>query len=782
MKTPTRYLAIILLNLIIWGCSSTRHVPDGLYLLDKSKIEVTGDTRNVNATELANYLRQAPNNRVLGFAKLQLATYNMSGADTTRWYNRWARKLGQAPVIYDSLLTQQSVRQLRQALINRGYNDVTVTVDTVFRPEKKKVNVTYHVNTGEPHVISTMNYEFDDIETGMYIMADSAELTVGPGDIFDRNMLDAERTSIAERLRRRGFYGFTKDYITYVADTAAGSKSVDLTMHIKPPVKKINGQTVTDSLGKGHRRYIVRNVTVVTDYSPGAGADEFRFHDTDTVQYKGLTILYGKDHYLRPSIIEEKCFIEPGRQYNSVNVDRTYESLGQLSILKYINIVMRPVGDLGDEGILDAYIFLSRAKKQGVTFEVEGTNSEGDLGFGVGLTYLHRNLWKGSEQLSVKLRTSYESISGNLDGLINDRYTEMAGEVGITFPKFEAPFLSKEFKQNIKAQSEVAATFNYQERPEYTRVIAGIGWKYKWNNRANTDRRIFELIDLNFVYLPQSTLNFIDELSPNPLLRYSYEDHLIMKMGFSLYKTNRRMTSAATMSPTYRQDRIYTFRWNAETAGNVLYALSSVDGAHRRDGAYKVFGTQFAQYFKTEADYSWTRNFDRRNALAFHVGCGIAVPYGNSAMVPFEKRFYAGGANGVRGWNVRTLGPGNYNSRNSVTGFINQCGDIRFDASVEYRAKLFWVFESALFIDAGNIWTIRNYDTQPGGFFEFDKFYKQIALAYGVGLRMDFTYFLLRFDLGLKAHNPARDQERWPLIHPDWHRDATFHFAVGYPF
>ena len=176
------------------------------------------------------------------------------------------------------------------------------------------------------------------------------------------------------------------------------------------------------------------------------------------------------------------------------------------------------------------------------------------------------------------------------------------------------------------------------------------------------------------------------------------------------------------------------------------------------------------------------RNFDSRSSLAFHVGFGVGVPYGNSRMLPFEKRFYAGGANGVRGWSVRTLGPGAYDARNSVTDFINQCGDISLILNLEYRNKLFWVFEGAVFIDAGNIWTIRSYPNQPGGLFRFRNFAKEIAAAYGIGLRMDFTYFLLRFDLGFKAHNPAMNQEPWPIIHPNWHRDATFHFSVGYPF
>jgi hypothetical protein len=384
--------------------------------------------------------------------------------------------------------------------------------------------------------------------------------------------------------------------------------------------------------------------------------------------------------------------------------------------------------------------------------------------------------------LTAKFRTAYESLSGNFDGIINDRYTEYATEIGVTLPKFVSPFLSKEFKRRMKATTEFAVSFNYQERPEYTRIIAGAAWKYKWNNRQNTVRRTFDLLDINYVYLPNSTIDFIDQIAPsNPLLRYSYEDHFIMKMGYTYYRTNKRIATT-TLRKYVLQPSIYTLRTSVETAGNVLYGLSSALGQKREDGAYKLFDIQYSQYVKGEIDYTYTRNFDTRNSIAFHTGFGVGVPYGNSSMLPFEKRFYAGGANGVRGWSVRTLGPGNYDARNSVTDFINQCGDIRLDMSVEYRAKLFWVFEGALFVDAGNVWTIRNYENQPGGKFKFNSFYNEIAMAYGAGLRLDFSYFLLRLDLGMKAYNPAKSEERWPIASPRWKRDATFHFAVGYPF
>lgn len=774
------------------GCSSTRHVPEGSFLLDKTRIRIESDgnreAKKISPIELKPYLRQTPNTTVLGFMKLQLATYNLSGRDTTRRANKWFRKMGQAPVIFDSIKTAQSARQLRQAMVNRGFNDAYVVVDTIFRPEKKKMEVTYNIIPGNPHYINSIDYNIADPAVRNELFGKNFDFKIRQGDLLDRNKLEQERVDITKFLRDNGFFSFSKEYITFAADTALRKKTVDLTMTIHP-----NGSldvSKNEEHLPEHRRFYINKVYAVTNYNPVTTTPDGPYSCNDTVNYNGITVLYGDDKYLKPSVISEKCLIEPGKLYSASEIDHTYENLSQLGILKYINIIVREdsvaTADNPDrDPMLNVYILMQKAKKQGVSLEVEGTNSEGDFGFGVGMTYRHRNLWKGSELLTAKFRTSYESISGNFEGFINNRYSEYAAEVGLTFPKFKAPFLSKDFKQKSRAVSEVAISFNYQERPEYTRVIAGAAWRYKWNSRNNHIRKTFDLMDINFVYLPYSTTGFLDQIAPtNPLLRYSYEDHFIMRMAFNYSKTNRHIPQNGYKvgSFTPRQTNVYSMRLSAETAGNLLYAISSIDGQRRKDGAYKLFGIQYAQYVKGEADYTYTVSLDTRNSFSFHSGFGIAVPYGNSAMVPFEKRFYAGGANGVRGWNVRTLGPGSYDAKNSVTDFINQCGDIRLDLSLEYRARLFWVLESALFIDAGNIWTIRNYENQPGGAFKFNRFYKEIAGAYGVGLRLDFTYFLVRFDLGMKAHNPAMNQEHWPLLNPDWKRDATFHFAVGYPF
>ena len=763
------------------SCSTTKHVPDGQYLLNDVRLTVD-DRSDVDTRELYSFLRQTPNHKVLGFARLQLSTYSLSGRDSTKWYNRWLRRLGQPPVIYDSALTEASGRQLQLALINKGYLDATVVADTIVKG-RKRMDVNYRITAGEPRRISAINYQVEDPVVARLVLSDTSSSAIKSGMLLDRNILDAERQRITRQLRNSGYYDFNREFINYLADTVAGSRDTELTLRVyslDSRKGRSNTASVSDTLGLSgdkHHRFRVDRVTYIIEYDgKSSGAD--------TVVYKGIRMIYpSKSHLIKPSVLDEMCYIQPGSLYSASNVERTYEALGRLSIIKYINVEMTPSGADGDTGLLDAVIKLSRNKKQAVSMELEGTNSEGDFGFGVGLTYQHRNLAHGSEMLTAKVRGSYESLSGNLDGLINNCYTEFAAEVGITIPKFECPFMSKSFKQRRLATTEFTFSTNYQERPEYTRVIFGTAWKWKWQQRSEyLKRHTFDLIDINYVRLPRTTIDFIDQISPdNPLLRYSYEDHFIMRLGYTLNLTNRRPPSA-DVNALAVQPSVTSLRVSGEMAGNLLYGISNIIGQKKSDGVYKVLGIQYAQYIKGEADYTYTYNFNSRNSLALHGGFGIAYPYGNSSMVPFEKRFYAGGANGVRGWGVRTLGPGSYDARNSMTNFINQCGDIRLELSVEYRAKLFWVLEGALFIDAGNVWTIKDYETQPGGLFRFNKFYKQIALAYGAGIRLDFTYFLLRFDLGVKAHNPAQNQEPWPILHPRWKRDTNFHFSVGYPF
>ena len=756
------------------SCSSTKHVPEGQLLLDKVNININDPQSNVEASQLYNYLRQNANHRVLGGLKLQLAFYNLSGKDPNNWFNKWIQRVGTPPVLYDSTLTLASADQLSAALRNRGFMKNSVTYRVNADSAKRKAKVEYDITLGEPYRIRSIDYDIPDESLREVILADSASFSVHPGDLLDYNKLEEWRQSITEALRNKGYYAFNKEYITFMADTAANSYDVDLTLNGRDPYRNDRMPYYTQ-----HAPFYVRNVTYVMSYDPVAMQNGYWGMDTVTMK-SGVRVFVGEDDYLRSEVLDECNFIEPGSLYSVEAINRTYRALGRLNALKSISIDVRPVGNVDGELMVDAFVLLQPDKSQTISASLEGTNSEGDLGFGIGLDYEHRNIFKGAEVLGAKFKVAYESISGNLGGLINDNYSEYSTELGLTFPKFMFPFLRRSFKRKIQASTAFTVNFDYQARPEYTRVIAGGAWRYQWTERHRRLSHTITLFDLSFISVPKFNDEFFDRIT-NPLLLYSYQDHLIMRMGYNFYRTNKAELSVLQMGNFQRN--VFTIRANAETAGNLLYAMSKISKQQPgEDGSYKSLGIRYSQYIKADADYAFTHNIDRRQSVAFHVGAGIAIPYGNSDVLPFEKRFYSGGANSVRGWGVRTLGPGSYNSNNSLSNFIYQCGDIRFDVNLEYRAKLFWVVELGLFLDAGNIWTIKDYEDQPGGVFKFNKFYEQIAASYGAGIRLDFKYFLVRVDMGMKAHNPASGQDHWPLLSPKFKRDSEFHFSVGYSF
>lgn len=609
-------LLMLAMCLLLASCESSKHVPQGSYLLDKVNIRLdsaAAGNDELDVTEMQSYLRQLPNHKMLWSIKFRLGFYNMSGKDSTNWWNRWMRKLGEPPVIYDPALAEASASQLKQYLANKGYFNAQVEIDSVVNERKRKIALSYNLMPEERKIISSVDYEFPDSTIEKIVMADSADFLAFPGRPLDKDLLEAQRTVVTDALRNKGYYNFTKEFVTFVADTTAGSPDAELLMRVSMP------KTQHHSPGEIYSRYVIRKVTVIADTESLNVDDPVRAASSDSVYFKGIDILYGDSRYLRPSVIAENCFLMPGDMFAQKEVDRTYRAFSRLGILKFISIVFRNAGHIGDEGLLDAYILLTPGKSQTVSVELEGTNSEGDLGVAVGLTYAHRNLGKGSETFTAKARGSYESLSGNLEGLLHNRYMEYSADLALSMPEFKAP-ISRRIRRRIQASTEVNLSLNYQERPEYTRVISTAGWSYKWVDSRKNNRHTFTPIDINYVYLPASTNDFINEIAPdNPLLRYSYEDHFIMRMGWNWYHSNKK---DPTPWQKTLQRNIYTVRFNAEIAGNLLFAISSIF-AHRSDfhqDPYKVFGIHYSQYFKVEADYALLHRFDERNAVAFHAG------------------------------------------------------------------------------------------------------------------------------------------------------------------
>lgn len=770
MKKGILYTILLYLALSLASCSATKFVPDGSYLLDEVKIHT--DNKEIKPSDMRLYVRQNPNSKWFSTIKTQLYVYNWSGRDSTKWFNRFLRKIGDAPVIYNESDAIRSQEEIAKAVQNLGYMGASVKRTT--KTKKKKLKLFYEITSGKPYIVRTLKYDISDKKIAEYLRNDSTQSMLREGMLFDVNVLDAERQRITDYLLCNGYYKFNKDYITYTADTARNTHQVDLTLHLLPY------KTYVGDTPKEHFQYKINKINFITDYDVLQSSALSSIEINDSLHYNGFPIYYKDKLYLRPKVLVDNLRFASGDLYDERNVQKTYTYFGRLSALKYTNIRFFETQN-GDSTQLNCYVMLTKSKHKSISFELEGTNSAGDLGAAASVSFQHRNLFRGSETFMVKFRGAYEAISGLQPGYKNHNYTEYGVETSINFPNFLFPFLTSDFKRRIKATTEFGLQYNYQLRPEFSRTIASASWSYKWMQKQKIQHRI-DLLDISYLYLPwissQFQEDYINKDKDNYILKYNYENRLIVRMG---YNYSYKSAGGALVNNTITTNS-YSIRAGFESAGNILYGISKMINMRKnKDGEYAILGIPYAQYLKGDFDFAKNIIIDHRNSLAFHAGIGIAVPYGNAKVVPFEKRYFSGGANSVRGWSVRNLGPGSFAGDGN---FMNQSGDIKLDASIEYRTRLFWKFRGAAFIDAGNIWTIREYENQPGGVFEFDKFYKQIAVAYGLGLRLDLDFFVLRFDGGMKAINPKykKAKERYPIIHPRFSRDFAFHFAVGYPF
>ena len=733
-----RWVYILTTPLLLMGCNASKFVPEGSYLLDKVRVE-TAD-KSLDASTLQTYVRQQGNSRWFSLFRIPLGTYSLAGRDSTKWLNRMLKHVGEAPVVFDTLQARRSMDDLTTAMRNMGYMHARTELLTRIRG-RKKVEVVYRLYPGEPYRIASLRYDIQDSAIAHLMEVRSGrncfKPTLTSGSRFTVDALNAERRNLTSFLQNHGYYKFHKDFIRFSADSARDSRDINLTLHLMP--------FRSDASPEPHPRYVVDSI------SYASGDDDGRLH-------------------LREQVLRNATMFDEKSLYSSEALQETYNKFSRLQAVKYTNIRFN---ERPDTTVLDCSIQISTNKPNTLSFQPEGTNTAGDLGAAASLTWENRNFFHGSELLTVRLRSAFEAITG-LEGYQNQNYVEYGIDGRLQFPRFLAPFLSPTFKRRSLATSELSLGYNSQNRPEFHRRVFSAGWRYRWAEPRHHINYRVDLLDLNYVYMPWISPTFKHDYLDSPnnrnaILRYNYEDLFIMKVGAGL---------------TYN-DGQNALRANIETAGNLLDGLSAAFRFKQNaSGQHTLFNIAYAQYAKFDADYTRLLNFDSRNTLAMHVGLGIAWPYGNSTVLPFEKRYFSGGANSVRGWSVRSLGPGSFRGSNGRIDFINQTGDMKLDLNLEYRTYLFWKLNGAAFVDAGNIWTLRSYAEQPGGQFKLGSFYKQIAVAYGVGLRLNFDYFVLRFDMGMKAINPAyrTQNEHYALLHPAFGRDFTFHFAVGMPF
>lgn len=753
----------LVLILFLYSCSATKFIPDGYYMLDR--VSVHSDDKRVKPNALKGYIRQHPNSRWFSLVKVPMGPYALSGKDSTKAINRFLQRIGEMPVIYDSLEAERTRVSMEAAVRNMGYLHARVETDT--QVKGKKLKLAYQVMPGELYEIRDFDYEISDSVQQAIYERDSLNRLLHAGMPFDLNQLEDERVRITTLFQNNGYYLFNKDYIHYEADSTVQPRKVDVKMFVSLPRD-------SDSVPHLHRRFHIGRVGVFCDVEPT---------DTASLQHvqKNSYNIYYRDHLkMRPSVLADRIVLEQGQLYREADVQATYNNLGRLYSVLSTNVHLTP----RDSDVLDCRVAVNTARPHSFGVELEGTNSAGDLGAALALSYQNRNLFHGSELLTLKVRGAFEAITG-LEGYADQNYMEISTEAGLTLPNLKLP-LWKRHPADIESGSEISVMYDSQNRPEFHRRVLTGALRYRWTNKKTHMQHRLDLVDLNYIFMPWISETFKkdyldDEENRNAILRYNYENLFIMKQGYSFVYSSQ---GDAGPNASYGKNAT-AVRFNLETAGNLFFGLSNLfHAAKDNSGQFTLFNIGYAQYVKGDVDFSRSFKFDERNSLAIHAALGISYPYGNSTILPYEKRYFSGGANSVRGWNVRGLGPGTYTGTDGRIDFINQTGDIKLDLSMEYRTFLFWKLHAAVFVDAGNIWTIRNYEDQPGGQFRINSFYKQIAVAYGLGLRLNFDFFILRLDGGMKAVNPAgmTTADRYPLVHPNFGRDFTLHFAVGLPF
>ncbi len=763
---PYKIAGLCLLLLSFGSCSPTKYLKESEYLLNR--VKVVTDNKEVGVQELKKTVRQKPNTRIFGIARFHLGIYNLSGRNGEKRFNKWLRRIGEEPVAYSPFLTERSVEQLKLYLNNKGYYHAEVTDSVAFN--KRKADVVYRVRTGVATRVGNLSFRADsgmtrgicptDMPLYRRVLADTAHSLLKRDMPLDVKVLENERERVTDLLRSGGYYNFSKHLIQYYADTVKAERGkADLAMGILYSLPDSNA----------YKTYRIEAIRVNMDYDPRlAGAPESEVYGKKKVG--DYEVLYRKNLKIRPQVILESIQFERGEEYDVRKVAASYGRLQVLNLFKFINIVFHEKSDAQGRPCLECEIQLTPMKRQAYNIFLEGTNNSGNIGVGGNFSYNHKNIFHGGENLRMSVWGALRKEKFRENEIFSA--TEVGAELRMVTPQFWLPvFRLEDFRRDYAPKTSISLSYSQEHTRFYRRRVASAKFGYLWKQADNKWNYSFDLIDLNYVMMSGVDRDFINGLK-NQYVKSAYTDHLILSANFLAVYTDKAVNRTANSN---------YFRVNVETSGNLLLGLTKMFGKRHSelDGErfYKAMGVRYAQFVKMDGEYRFNHYINRANTIVYRLFLGCGFPYGNMKALPFEEAYYCGGANDIRAWHSRTVGPGGYCSENN---YPNSVGDFKLEANLEYRFKLFWLLEGALFMDAGNVWNLKNYSDRPSTQFSPD-FYRQIAVGMGAGMRLNVTFLLLRFDWGFKMYDPAL--QRFVLLDKNsGFRKPVWNIAIGYPF
>lgn len=756
--------------MILASCSNTKYLGEEEYLLNKVVVDVNNP--EIDREELRSYLRIKENTRILGFFKFHLWLYNLSSRNKP---GGWLKRTGEAPQIYDAVAADQSRNQIIQYLHNKGYYNAVVDFNANENPASKKVNLHYTIQSGNVYRIGNVDNQILNEKLRTLYENDYTSPVLLIGNRFDLDMLDSERERIADFFRNRGYYYFNKSMIYFDADTLGKGNAADLVLGI---------ETSTDNTidsARIFRPWFVKDIqwSVMNDTREFSDQQEI---GPDSIRTEKNLFIFRNEFPYNPRLFERLSRIEADSLYHFGKAEDTFTALNRLRQFRFINIYFQPQSLLGDTSWLNGYIDLAPLPRQAVTFDVEGTNTSGNLGIAGNVNYMHRNLFRGAEIVSLKVKGAMERQQAVVSEQSLDFNTrELGVETNLSIPKLLGPANLFTSFGNVLPKTLISIGYNFQRRPDYTRTISSVKLGYEWMTSTYA-RHNWDILDFNLVKLSRFDPAFLNSIY-DLYIKSSFTDHLILGSSYVFTHNTQEIRT---------RNNYYYLRFSAESSGNTLYLLSKLAGAQKilevdtvglkPQEYYTFLDSRYAQYLRSDIEIRRGIMIDRYNSVVGRFFAGVGLPYGNFDVLPFEKKYFTGGANGIRAWQVRSLGPGTYKA--PPRSYPNQSGDIKLEANLEYRFRLIGYLESAFFLDVGNIWAINEKDNRPGAQFNLNSFYKQLAVGTGTGIRLDFDYFIFRLDLGMKLRDPA-EKENGGWI-PGYRKlngeDFNLSFAIGYPF
>jgi len=782
------FLAVVALA-ILPSCSLKRNLQEGQSIIKKNNIEINPHDSKKKAlvSDLEGYIAPQKNK---SFMNMNVWLYNQH--DTK--FKRTLKKIsGKPPSYFDESRISQSTRKMSAYLHNKGY--FGATVDYSFAQKKRnpyKTYVTYSVFLTEPYFIDEVVFDIENKEIEDLLKPYLRQLRSGRQ--YDYYVMSDFRDRIATLLRNNGYYMFNADYIFFEIDSAFQNQTLKVTLNIKPNhlLKNSNRQIYDELYDK---KYFINDISVQPYYSK-LRQDTTLSADTlilqrasynnisDTVYFQMIET--NEKRYIRNRALLPNIYIEQGDVYSQENVRLARSSLVRLPAIGSASVTFDTIprahyADTSDVGWLHGNIILEQGVKRSFSLEAEATtDNDGAFGTALGISWNNRNLFRGSEMLTIRLKGAMEiqksfgveeakktlGVFNTLDGGI---------QATLSFPRFLAPVSPYRFPRYYRPSTDLNVGYNYQIRPDYERNLFLSSFGYRWKPEQKISHNL-TVLDVNLVKIDKTPRFDSIILSYHSRRLYEqYSNHFIMATNYTILYSTQEIG---------RKRNFYYVRVSGESCGNLLYAVNSLAHSPKTgDGEndyYTLFNIRYAQYLKGYLEF---RRYQYINAAKDHVVfrffAGTGVPYGNAISLPFEKSFYGGGTNDLRGFQINSVGPGGYIAPSGIK--YERSGDIKLEANLEHRFTITGMLKGALFTDVGNVWLLKNDDDFQNGNFEFKKFYNELYWNTGFGIRFDIDILLIRLDLGLPLYNPGNEDDKWSINHTKF-SSIVWNFGIGYPF